>query len=81
MGYSVAETFNSPDYSSNEINLKTIQDSRTTLLWQPDIRLDKEGKTTIQFYTSDKKGRFTGIVLGLASNGSPVYGSFEFEVK
>jgi hypothetical protein len=81
MGYSVAETFNSPDYSSQEMNSQKMQDSRTTLLWQPDIKLDKEGKTTIQFYTSDKKGRFTGIVQGLANNGSPVYGSFEFDVK
>jgi hypothetical protein len=81
VGYNLPGTFGTPGNPNNDVKLITRNDARTTLLWQPEIILNKDGQTTIEFYTSDKKGRFIGVIQGIASNGSPVYGSFEFDVK
>jgi hypothetical protein len=81
VGFNLAGTFGTSGNPNNDVKLLTRNDGRTTLLWQPEIKLNKDGQTTIEFYTSDKKGRFIGVIQGIAGNGSPVYGSFEFDVK
>jgi hypothetical protein len=81
LGYSPSKNFESPDYSKATDAANATTDNRSTLLWQPDIRTGKDGKASLQFYTSDKKGRYIGTIQGIAGNGSPVYGRFEFDVK
>lgn len=69
------------EYSKSHASLGASSDSRSTLLWEPDIRIGKDGKSSFRFRTSFEKGFYKVIVEGIAANGSAVYGSYLFEVK
>jgi len=48
-----------------------ITDSRTTLYWQPRLRIDSNGRSTVQFYTAGIKGSYTVVIEGLTKEGIP----------
>ena len=77
-GYEIPLQFNAPEYGSNNFQKP---DNRTTLIWNPEITLNDKGEETINFYTSDVKGKFVGIIEGIDSNGVPVKSKFYFTVK
>jgi hypothetical protein len=81
IAYKPVSTFVSPEYSIESAQLNTKPDNRTTLFWKPGVNINKEGKTTLEFYTSDVKGKYTAIFQGFTTNGIPVFGYTEFEVK
>lgn len=58
-----------PDYSSDSLRMSRIPDFRNTLFWDPALSTDREGKATIEFYTSDEAGDYTVIVEGFSSDG------------
>jgi hypothetical protein len=49
-------------------------DYRNTLFWDPQIRTDVNGNTTVDFYTSDENALFTIMVTGISGKGQT--GSF-----
>ena len=51
-GYQVQKEFFSPKYLSKEEKTNRV-DLRKTLYWNPEIEIDKSGKGTVTFYTSD----------------------------
>ncbi len=77
-GYTSPKDFTA--YSKNLASSRST-DSRSTLLWEPDIRLRNDGKGSFQFQTTFEKGFYQVTVQGIAANGSAVYGSYIFEVK
>ncbi|MEO0338258.1 MAG: Plug domain-containing protein, partial [Bacteroidota bacterium] len=56
-------------------------DIRTTLHWNPAIKLDKFGVARESFTTSDQRGQFMIIAQGLREDGTPLFGSAVFEVQ
>jgi hypothetical protein len=46
-----------------------INDTRTTLLWQPDPKTDASGKVHFSFYNSDIKKGYVIIIQGMDSEG------------
>jgi hypothetical protein len=64
-------SFVSPDYSSSDARSKRIPDFRTTLYWNPAVRPDKEGKSTIEFWTSDFSSDFEINIQGISADGKP----------
>jgi hypothetical protein len=80
-GLQLQREFYSPVYETKEQLEKRIPDFRNTLFWSPDITTNKEGKAAIQFYSSDKKGKYIAIVQGISKNGEPVFSFTTFQVE
>lgn len=78
-GYTSPKDFDG--YSKSLASSGSSSDTRSTLLWEPDIRTGKDGKSSFRFRTSYERGMYQVTVQGIAANGSAVYGSCLFEVK
>jgi hypothetical protein len=61
--------FNAPDYSTDLLKNSHIPDFRNTLFWKPDLITSKNGKTEIEFFTSDESVEYTIVVEGNSSDG------------
>ena len=80
-GLQLQREFYSPAYETKEQIESRVPDFRNTLSWFPQIDTDREGKASVQLYSSDRKGEYIVIVHGMNKNGSFVSGSATFEVK
>ncbi len=67
--YYRAREFAAPVYDKNE-NVETRTDFRNTIYWNPDVEIDRSGKKTVEFYTSDDITSFRTTVEGIATDGS-----------
>jgi hypothetical protein len=72
--------FWSPEYRTVEQKKSRIPDFRNTLYWNPDIRTDKRGKATLEFFTSDEEGNFTILIEGFNGEGAKGSGVATFTV-
>ncbi len=64
--------FNSPDYSTPEMKQRRIPDFRNTLYWNPSVILGKDGKTTIEFWSSDYAGNYVIDIQGITASGTKI---------
>ena len=80
-GLQLQREFFSPVYKTKEQSESRLPDLRNTLYWNPDIITNKDGKTVLQFYSSDKKGEYHVVVHGMNDRGDIVTGKATFEVK
>jgi hypothetical protein len=69
------------DYGAENNQSKTTPDLRQTLYWNPEFQLSKDGKATVEFYTSDLKGNYSVEIEGITSTGIPVFANTLIEVK
>jgi hypothetical protein len=58
-----------PEYPTSFEKRITSPDFRNVLYWNPEINLDKKGKTTIEFYTSDDVNNYEIRITGLSNKG------------
>lgn len=80
-GLQLNREFYSPVYETTAQRQKRIPDFRSTLFWSPDITTDRSGKGSLQFYSSDLKGKFIIWMQGIDSKGQPVAASSSFVVE
>lgn len=80
-GLQLQREFYSPVYETKQQLEKRIPDFRNTLLWSPDITTDHDGKALIQFFTSDRPGKYMVVLQGMSANGDCVSAHTFFEVK
>jgi hypothetical protein len=80
-GYKPPYTFYSIDYAIDSLKTSHIPDFRNTLYWKPDLKSGKDGKTSVEFYTSDEKGQFTIIVEGISAAGNAGFYTVPLIVK
>lgn len=80
-GLQLHREFYSPQYRTKEQLERRIPDFRNTLYWSPDITTGKDGKSVIEFYSSDLPGKYRVIVQGTSSKGDLVSSQAVFEVK
>ena len=73
--------FYSPKYDANNKSSKRIPDFRNVLIWEPNINIGKSGEAQINFYSSDRKGRYIGIVEGMNQKGLAGSAYFYFDVQ
>jgi hypothetical protein len=62
-------SFTFPVYTDSTEQSCPQPDFRNTLYWNPQIRTDKSGEATVEFYSSDEVTDFTFIIEGLSSDG------------
>ncbi|MDN5200853.1 TonB-dependent receptor plug domain-containing protein [Fulvivirgaceae bacterium BMA10] len=70
-GYYKAREFYSPDYTEDKPEHER-PDFRTTLYWNPSIKIDSTGNTTVSFFTADSRSTFKIILEGITESGIPV---------
>ena len=70
LGYTPRAEFYHPVYSAPK-KATDDPDDRTTLYWNPDLKFDKEGKATVEFYTSDNPSSYNIEIEGISSKGIP----------
>lgn len=71
-GFAVADEFYSPNYQNKPLGEPT--DYRRTLYWKPDIRLDAEGKATVEFYNNSQQTRLDLSAEGMNAVGELLTG-------
>jgi hypothetical protein len=64
-------SFVSPDYSSSTKLKSRVPDFRNTLYWNPAVKADKDGKASVQFWTSDFISDFEINIQGFTPEGKP----------
>lgn len=69
-GYTLSKEFYSPTYSDSDDD--RLPDFRSLLYWNPDVKTDKNGEATVEFYTSDEIGSFEVNVQGITKDGRPI---------
>lgn len=69
LGYSESVEFYHPTYDTPEKKNAQRSDFRSTVYWNPELRLDAEGKATIEYYTSDSTAPEDIIIEGVDKNG------------
>lgn len=79
-GYQRYREFYQPDYEAVPEE-KKFPDLRSTLVWNPEIITNQEGKARVEFYTSDITGKFKGVLEGLDGYGRMGVQTFHFFVK
>ncbi|WP_194765929.1 TonB-dependent receptor plug domain-containing protein [Tamlana sp. I1] len=79
-GFYTAREFYAPDYD-DEFNEASKQDIRTTLHWEPKIRLSTQNPNAeISFFTSDIQTNYAIKIEGITDSGTPFYHLSTLEV-
>jgi hypothetical protein len=78
MGFVPTREFYAPKYAENP-NL-TVEDSRTTIFWSPNIEV-KNGKAIIKYYNSAEKTNVNINVQGKTENGILGVGKMTYKVE
>jgi len=73
--------FYSPKYETDVQAANHLPDFRNVLYWSPNLKLTNANSSKIEFYTSDKKGKYVAVVQGIDANGKCVSGTHCFEVN
>jgi len=79
IGYHLAKEFASLQLPRDSRSL--LPDIRTTLHWNPKIRISTYDEAQEKISLSDQTGSFTIVAQGISEAGLPLFGSMEFEVK
>lgn len=67
-GFAIPEECYSPDYSTHKLP-EGAHDCRRTLYWNPEVRLDGEGKARVRFYNCERKTHPLVESAGLTHDG------------
>ena len=73
LGYHIPKEFYSPKYDTKEAYEKDVPDLRSTIYWKPNAALDKNGKVSVDFYTTDSKSSYSITIEGVSRNGKLIY--------
>ena len=79
-GFYTAKEFYAPDHI-NGIEELTKTDIRTTLHWEPNIKVTENGGQEISFFSSDSKGDYLIEIEGLSESGIPLHAISTFSVN
>jgi hypothetical protein len=78
-GFAESRLFYSPKYTTSIPDNKS--DLRTTVYWNPQVVSDKDGKATIDFFTTDQSGKYRVVVEGINGNGQLGRTVYNYQVK
>ncbi|GAA4140547.1 TonB-dependent receptor plug domain-containing protein [Sphingobacterium kyonggiense] len=79
LGYIKERKFYTPKYTTPES--KQTSDYRTTVYWNPDIRIEKSGEINLEFYNADGTGKYKVVVEGNDLGGNVGRQVYYYEVK
>lgn len=79
-GYYQAKEFYSPVYNTSNSKFEQ-SDFRSTLYWNPNVKLNNKGEGKIMFYASDISTTYRVVLEGVSSNGIPIAEKIFVEIK
>ena len=80
-GFYTAREFYSPD-PINGFDESTKSDVRTTLHWEPEIKITEQHQTkAVSFYTCDVKSDYIIEIEGISDSGIPLHQISTFSVQ
>ena len=79
-GYNEPRIFYSPKHHST-LGADFKPDLRTTLFWEPNVKLENGKDLIMNFYNSDNSSTIRLFVEGITTTGIPITGKAEYEVK
>jgi hypothetical protein len=79
-GYDIPRIFYSPNYD-NKTEQTYHPDYRSTIFWEPNIKVEKNRKPTLQYFNSDNPTKISIAIEGVTREGIPVTGRSSYEVK
>jgi TonB-dependent SusC/RagA subfamily outer membrane receptor len=79
-GYNEARIFYSPQHTNSSAS-GNGPDLRTTLFWKPDISLKTNQEFLMKYFNADNSSTICIVVEGITSDGIPVTGNTEYEVR
>ena len=79
LGYDYARNFYRPTYTKSK-SKSDKNDSRTTLLWQPFVQLNEEGKARVSFYSGDVTGDYQATIEGITATGQVLTSTVYFVI-
>ena len=69
MGYQIPDEFYVPKYEIDSVHRDNRYDERSTIYWQPVVKISKDAPAKLSFYTADTYGKYSVIVEGITSRG------------
>ena len=72
-GYNVCEDFYQPQYDKRPLP-DVPQDYRRTLYWNPDLKLDEEGRATVTFWNNCRRNQLSITAEGFSNDGKVMTG-------
>ena len=69
LGYQKPVAFYVPKYEVDSVRMSNQPDMRSTLYWDPKIKLGTEEATTVSFYAADPETTYTYIIEGTTNLG------------
>ena len=69
LGYQTPAEFYAPAYATEKARRSMVPDYRTTLYWNPTVKLDDTGQATVEFYTSDAPADYDISIEGVSRSG------------
>ncbi len=69
LGYKRPQQFYQPRYEVDSERERKTRDVRTTLLWQPCVKVDEQGNASVSFYTADGVSTYDVILEGVSPAG------------
>jgi len=79
-GFYKTREFYTPNYADPKKE-HVKPDYRTTLFWEPDVRLDDNGSSSVDFYTGDSSGSYRVKVEGMTNDGRPISGMYTIDIE
>lgn len=70
-GYNTPNVFPMPNYNKSSVDHRA-NDFRSTLYWNPNVKVDLEKEIELSFYTSDLPGVYRIVIEGLTPQGIPI---------
>ena len=80
-GYTKTRRFYSPTHTASDAEYFDFPDWRSTIHWEPIIRLNAGTGRSLSFYSADTPGRYTAIVEGMTTDGQPLFQTHSFVVE
>ncbi|HSI74525.1 MAG TPA: TonB-dependent receptor plug domain-containing protein [Lunatimonas sp.] len=80
-GYTKTRRFYSPTYEESNSEYFDYPDWRSTIYWEPNIRLNAGTRRTLSFYTADTPGKYRVTVEGISTDGQPLFQTHSFIVE
>ena len=72
IGYQTPAEFYAPAYATEKARRSMAPDYRTTLYWNPTVKLDDTGQAIVEFYTSDAPADYDISIEGVTQTGKIV---------
>lgn len=78
-GFNEPRIFYAPKYDTPDKNIQA-PDTRTTIFWEPSLKIGNERILTTEFYNADTPGTISIIAEGITESGIPVSRRIKYSV-